>query len=107
MFQNISKQIDTDEIIEEKNENRKDKLKYIAQKLFTKQNIVIYILSLLVSQVNCAGTMAPFGLAIFAAAVANGIPSGIIYVMTLIRIFYWFWKKWTIKLFSNITCIYY
>ena len=50
MFQNISGQIDTEEIKETIND--KEKLKYIAKTLFTKQNIILYIISFMVSQVS-------------------------------------------------------
>ena len=50
MFQNISEQIDTEEIKE--NIEKKEKIKYISHKLFTKQNILLYIISFMISQVG-------------------------------------------------------
>ena len=79
MFQNISGQVDTEEEI-----NKNIKIKYILNKLFTKQNIALYVISFLISQVSCGKMMAPFGLAIFASACSNGIPVGIVYFMTII-----------------------
>ncbi len=90
MFQNISGQVDTDD---KKEENYiKDKLEYIIRKLFTKQNIILYILTFMISKVTLGQTMAPFALAIFAACCSNKIPAGIVYIMTLLRNRNRFWK---------------
>ena len=81
MFQNISGQVDTEEIEEIE---KKEKVKYILTKLFSKQNVILYIISFMISQVSCTQVIAPFGLAIFAAACSNGVPAGMIYIMTMI-----------------------
>ncbi len=83
MFQNISGQVDTDEIEYSKQNNKKN----ILKGLFTIQNIMIYILSLMVSMVSCGESMAPFGLAMLAAVASNGIPTGIVYIITMIGTF--------------------
>lgn len=85
MFQNI--------VDEEKEENvsredvkidKKESVKNILKKLFTKQNILVYILAFMLSMVSGINGMAPFGLAIFAAAISNAIPTGIVYILTII-----------------------
>lgn len=81
MFQNISGQVDTEEI---EKERTNEKLKYIVQKLFSKQDIILYIIAFMISQVNCGQIVAPFGLAIFAATCSNSIPSAIVYLMTIL-----------------------
>ena len=52
--------------------------------LFNINDIVLYAIGLLVSMVGFNGDIAPFGLAIFAAACSNRIPSGILYVSVII-----------------------
>ena len=84
MFQNIVQEDKQENIIEESIENRQGNIKVIIKKLFTKQNILMYILSLALSTVAGINGMAPFGLAIFAAALSNGIPSGIVYIVSII-----------------------
>lgn len=86
MFQNI---VDT-----EKDENVTQNIAFdyddnkeninILKKLFTKQYILTYIIAFMLSMVSSINGMAPFGLAIFAASLSNAIPTGIIYVVTLV-----------------------
>ena len=83
MFQNISGQVDAEKIDDLKQENNKK----LFSNMFTKQNIIIYILSTMVSMVSCGGNMAPFGLAMLAAISSNGMPVGIVYLCTLIGSF--------------------
>lgn len=52
--------------------------------LFNINDIVLYAIGLLVSMVGFNKEIAPFGLAIFAAACSNRIPSGILYVSVII-----------------------
>lgn len=77
MIQNISAQIDTEDI-------QKQKFIKILSSIFTKQNIFLYIISFMVSMVNCGGSISPFGLAMLAAASSNMVPIGGIYVSTLL-----------------------
>ena len=106
MFQNI--------VDEEKEENisqediridKKENIKNLLKKLFTKQNILVYILSFMLSMVSGINGMAPFGLAIFAAALSNAVPAGIIYVLTLIRYISWIWNSNDFDISFNITFI--
>ena len=81
MFQNI---VDTEkeEIQEEKINNNQINLN--LRKYFTKQNIITYIIAFMLSMVSGINGMAPFGIAIFAATLSNAMPTGIIYILTLI-----------------------
>lgn len=84
MFQNID--------IEEKEQNEDfreytevdKRVKQVIKKLFTKQNILMYILAFMLSTVSGINEMAPFGIAIFAAMLSNALPIGITYLIVLI-----------------------
>ena len=75
MFQNI----DVEEKID-KEENKQDTLwekankKEILKKIFTVQNILVYIISFMLSTVSTVNGMAPYGL-----------PTGVVFAVTLIR----------------------
>ena len=84
MFQNIV-DVEKEETSEEKvTVDPKEYSKKILKKLFTKQNILMYIISFMLSMVNGINGIAPFGMAIFAAALSNAVPAGIVYILTLI-----------------------
>lgn len=88
MFQNIVDEEKEENISrEEVQTNKKESVKNILKKLFTKQNILVYILAFMLSMVSGINGMAPFGLAIFAAAISNAIPTGIVYILTIIGSF--------------------
>ena len=79
MFQNISedyKQNNEEEI------EQKDSIKEILQKFLTKQNIVLYIISFMISMVSFDENIYPFGLAILAATCSINAPVGIVFVLT-------------------------
>ena len=86
MFQNISAE-DRPEEKKDVEFNKKDKMKIIVRDIFTKQNILLYIISFMLSVVNPGIGICPFGFAIFSATCSNGVPAGIIYVITLIGCF--------------------
>ena len=82
MFQNISGQV-----YEQRDNHEYNKIynvKNIISELFTKQNIVLYITTLMASMVSIGDGIAPFGLSLFAAACSNTIPAGIVYIMALV-----------------------
>ena len=54
------------------------------KELFKKQDILLYIISFMVSMVSFNGNLAPFGLAIFAACCSNRKPVGLIYFLSMI-----------------------
>lgn len=85
MFQNIAEEEKQENIIEENEKQGNIDLKSITKKLFTKQNILVYIISFMLSMVSMVNGMAPFGLAIFAATLSNGLPAGVIFIVSLIR----------------------
>ena len=85
MFQNIQEQAAE----EEYNETiyRESKIKLFLKGAFTKQKILIYILSFMLSTIECVNGIAPFAISIMAAALTNKIPVLIIYILTLIGTF--------------------
>lgn len=90
MFQNISK--DSIELNEDVEFNKKENLKEVIKRLFAKQNIMLYIITLMISMVgfssnNLIFSFVPFGLALIAATLSNGLPIGIMYVLSLIGTF--------------------
>lgn len=83
MLQNVSKEVD----YEEKEENIKNKeLISNIKKIFTKQNIAVYILTMLISMVGFGedAIISPFGIALCAASISNGIPLAMVYLSSLI-----------------------
>ena len=103
MFQNI-----VSDFNKSKNNYKDVKFNYeqiggIVKKVFSKQNIIIYILSFMVSMISFGGDislgLAPFGLAILAASASTGIPISVIYIITLIASFIGFGKDITISYF--------
>ena len=91
MFQNISKDL-SDNQNEYNQERIKVNTKDVLKKLFAKQNIILYIVTFLISMVgfNTNGylfSFVPFGLAIIAGALSNNRPIGIMYVLSLIGTF--------------------
>ncbi len=83
MFQNITDEDRQENVSEEVLKEKLD-IKGILKKLFTKQKIFVYIISFMLSMVSTVNVMAPFGLAIFAAALANGLPAGVVFAVCLI-----------------------
>lgn len=81
MFQNIN--IDNDIELEDNVTDKGKKGKQIFSNIITKQNIILYVLSFMISTVGWGG-VAPFGIAILASSCSNGIPIGIIYILTCI-----------------------
>lgn len=82
MFQNITMDV-TEEIKEVKN-NKKD-IKIILKTMAKGQSILLYILSFMLSCIDGLGlNYSIFAIAIFAGAISNSIPMGILYVLTMI-----------------------
>lgn len=82
MFQNIQNQ-------EEQYNNKdvelnKENIKDVLVRLFTKQNILLYIISFMISTISFGENINPFAIAILAAVCSNDVPMGIIYILTLI-----------------------
>ena len=91
MFQNISIE-DADEREDAKEEERVNKIQK-WKKLFGIRNCIIYLLSFFISTVSLGNFIAPFGLAMFAAACSNEIPAGIIYIASAIGVVVGFGKE--------------
>lgn len=86
MFQNISGQVDEQVEYDEK-QFKESKIKLFLVNAFSKQKIMIYILSFMLSTIECVNGIAPFAISIFAAALSNKIPALIVYILTLIGTF--------------------
>lgn len=87
MFQNISNDYDDQNIEEEYEDVKLNSKNRIIKRIFSVQNIIIYILSFMMSMVGFGNGLAPFGLAIFATSCSTNIPIGIVYILTLIGTF--------------------
>lgn len=84
MFQNITEEEKVDTIVENSHFGEKIDIKESLKKAFTKQNVLVYIISLMLSMVSTVNGIAPFALAIFAAALSNGLPAGIVFAFSLV-----------------------
>lgn len=82
MFQNINS--DAEEIIEDVQSNETKKRNKILQNAFSKQNIILYIISFMISTVGISTDIAPFAISVLASCLSNSIPIGIVYVLTCI-----------------------
>ena len=92
MFQNISRDFDKKESQKEDVKLfRFEELKELIKKFFVKQNVILYVVSLMASMVSFGGNyslgLAPFALAIVAAVLSNSIPIGFVYILTCIGTF--------------------
>lgn len=100
MFQNIVNEIENEDTqkIENNNTKKNNKFKTIIKNALTKQNILMYIISFMLSMVSCGNeNIAPFGLAMFAAICSNGIPMGIVYLLMIIGTFIGFGTQTTLS----------
>lgn len=91
MFQNIARDYAEDQF-EDVKLNKKDNMKNIVKRLFAKQNLILYLITFMVSMVgfssnNLIFSIVPFGLALIAAAFSNGQAIGIMYILSLIGTF--------------------
>lgn len=89
MFQNIAQDYDDYEIqdVEQKNNNQE---KFKIKNLLSIRSIILYVISFFASMVSFEGEIAPFGLAIFAAACSNKIPSVILFLVNGIAVLFGF-----------------
>ncbi len=85
MFQNI-----TDQEVEQENtkNNKKYNIKLMLKNIFKLQNIIIYIVSYMISTMSILDGIIVFPMAIFAAACSNGIVGAMVYVLTLLGTFF-------------------
>ncbi len=82
MFQNISGQVEEQNEYEEK--TNKNKVKHFLKNAFSIQNIIIYILSFMLSTIKSVDGITPFAISIFSAVLSNKIPALIVYILTLL-----------------------
>ena len=81
MFQNINNE-DNEEIVEDFDiSNKSNKL---FKSIFSKQNIILYIISFMISTVGISTDTAPFAISVLASCLSNSVPIGIIYILTCI-----------------------
>ncbi len=80
MFQNIADTGFQEELNEEKDSN----INYRLKQIFKFQNIIIYVLTLLMSTLSVKNEIMPFGLAMLAACVGESIPIIGVFVMASI-----------------------
>lgn len=87
MFQNIARDFEENQNFDEDVElNKSINIKQILKKWFTKQMVILYIVTFLLSFVSFGTNkeLAPFGIAIVVGALSNCIPIGIISVLAMI-----------------------
>ena len=82
MFQNISDEVEEEEI-ENQPENKTDKWKTILKNMIKPQNLFLYVIAFFASMISITDGIAPFGLAIFAAACSSGVIAFPIFIVTL------------------------
>lgn len=73
-------------ITEELGEDKRLRNKLILKEIFKFQNVIIYILSFLVSTISIRNGIAPFSIAILAACVGNSIPLVGVFISIIIGI---------------------
>lgn len=87
MFQNIDiKNVDTtlDDAENNYNKGKFENFNSIIRQALTKQNLILYLVSFMMSMVSFGDGIAPFSMAIFAAACSNSIPVIFIYIVTML-----------------------
>lgn len=82
MFQNINS--DAEEVIEDVQVNETKNKNKILKNAFSKQNIILYIISFMISTVGISTDIAPFAISVLASCLSNSIPIGIVYILTCI-----------------------
>lgn len=87
MFQNIAKDFEENQNLYEDVElNKKEKMKEVLKKWFSKQMLILYVVSFLLSFVSFGlnQDLAPFGIAIIVAILSSCVPIGIVSVLVVI-----------------------
>lgn len=87
MFQNIAKGFEENQnSYEEVELNKKIKISQVLKKCLSKQLVILYIISFLLSFVSFGTSkeLAPFGIAILVATLSNCIPIGIVSIIVVI-----------------------
>ena len=100
MFQNITGEF-------EENEVTKNNIKPILVELLKFQNIIIYILTILVSTISIKQNILSFGLAMLAATLGSGIPIVGVFISGIIRNSFRKWNKCSIRIYCYFNIIFY
>lgn len=79
MFQNVQY-----EEIGQEEENKIENIKNIIKNIFTRRNILIYAITLLVSTIGLGGEVSPFSIALVGASFSVGIPAFGIIIISII-----------------------
>ncbi len=103
MFQNIANDFNTEKNHYKDVRFNNEDMRIFLRKAFSRQNIIIYIISFMISMVSFGGDislgLAPFGLAITAAIASSGIPISFVYIITLLGSFLGLGKEITLNYF--------
>ena len=103
MFQNIANDFNTEKNHYKDVKFNNEDMRIFLRKAFSRQNIIIYIISFMISMVSFGGDislgLAPFGLAITAAIASSGIPISFVYIITLLGSFFGLGKEITLNYF--------
>lgn len=99
MFQNITGEFEEKEVT-------KNNIKPILVELFKFQNIMIYLLTLLVSTISIKQNILPFGLAMLAATLGSGTPIVGVFISGIVRNCYRKWCKCSIRICSYFYIIF-
>ncbi len=105
MFQNINNNEVEDTIVEEIDTNNKkskqEKILNVIQRMFTKQNIVLYMIAFMISTVGFGTELAPFAIAILASCLSSNIPVRNCIHLYLHRYSNWLWRTSLIMVFID------
>lgn len=103
MFQNIANGFSENKSHYQDVKFNNEEIKSTLKKIFSKRNIIIYIISFMISMISFGGDVslgiAPFGLAILAATASSGIPISMVYIVTLLGSFIGLGKDITLNYF--------
>ena len=88
MFQNIQNDFSSNKSHLKDVKFNTEEITVLAKKIFSLKNIIIYVISFMVSMISFGGDvsigLAPFGFAILAASASAGVPISVIYLVTLL-----------------------
>ena len=103
MFQNIASEFSDSKIHSKDVKYKAEDISSVVRRIFSIKNIVIYIISFMVSMISFGGYitigLAPFALAILAAAASSGVPISVVYIASLIGSYFGLGKDITASYF--------
>lgn len=106
MFQNIARDFEENQY-EDVELNKKESIKEILKKCFTKKACIIYIMAFMLSFVGIGADkeLAPFGIAILVACLSTCIPIGVVSIIVIIGTFISFGGSNTLNLIMTMLCV--